>query len=258
MPNLAELQNTFLNHIFDPNTDHAGHYITSDDRFTAQNRLQVYQNNTSLILQDLLENSFPILVYLLGDAFFKHMAKSFIHLMPPQSPNMNHYGTLFPSFLESQEALKAHPYIPDIAKLEWLRHESYISPILPAMDAENLQQVAARNNGDIQLKIQPHVKTLASTYPVYEIWSDIDENGEDATLDNIDLSPQKSYTIIYRQNTQTLVWSVPYAIYIFIKELENNTFLSNIIDRHDEYFTDIEPQDIIGLCVKNGLIVKQQ
>lgn len=164
MSALRELQTRFLDGLFlnDPAI------LTA---VAGENRFQVYRNNAFLILADTLKNIFPAVCALVDEKFFRYAANEFIKTNPPASGDLSGYGESFPAFLGSFEPLLAHPYMADVARLEWLRHCLYTapesSPLNPAKLA-NLDDSAAET---LALKLRPCVGLLRSDWPVDRIWN---------------------------------------------------------------------------------------
>lgn len=154
---LPEMQKEFLDHVFD-----RGGAITSvvaeAGAFSAEQRLSVYRNNTWLTLCDALLQAFPAVTKLVDERFMRYAAHEFIKAHVPVSGDMNEYGSDFPSFLKTFPAMQGHPYVTDVAALEWARQESYLSPVNPAPQ------------GAERFRLQPHVRLLSSAWPVVDIW----------------------------------------------------------------------------------------
>ena len=100
-------------------------------------RFAVYRNNVYASLIDALAGRFPATVKLVGDEFFRAMAREYVEKTPPRSAVLLRYGGDFPDFIGAFPPAAAVPYLADVARLEWVWHEAY-----HAADAEPLSQEA--------------------------------------------------------------------------------------------------------------------
>ncbi|TDO97272.1 DNA-binding domain-containing protein [Marinomonas balearica] len=83
-----------------------------------QARFNVYRNNVFSSLIDALADIFSVSRQLVGDDFFRAMARVYIADNPPQSPILNRYGDAFPEFISTFVPAKNVPYLSELANLE--------------------------------------------------------------------------------------------------------------------------------------------
>lgn len=80
--------------------------------------LSVYQNNFLFGLIDCLKNTFPSILFLLGDDNFKFFARKFIISNPGDQPDKNMYGLDFSEFIGQQQELSECFYLKEIGQLD--------------------------------------------------------------------------------------------------------------------------------------------
>jgi hypothetical protein len=136
---------------------------------TAQ-RLQIYRNNLFESLIQALMAVYPVVARLVGDEFFRHVARRFISAHPLAAGNLHGFGRELPALLAALPAAAELPYLADVAALEWAWHEVYHEagcvPLLPAQ----LGEVPAAQQLDLGLQLAPAARLVASAYPVLHIW----------------------------------------------------------------------------------------
>lgn len=138
MSDLARIQQDFMRHLFSED-DAILRDVSVKGVISPQGRMRIYRNNARLILTENLMRTFPAVTAMVDEQFFKFAADAFIKSHPPQAADLNDYGAELPDFLAGFEPLAAHPYIADLARLEWARHEAYLaadttdSPLHPAL-----------------------------------------------------------------------------------------------------------------------------
>ena len=200
MPALREFQKGFINDLY-------------GDKHLEGSR-QIHKNNVQLILRDLLKDTFPVTTRLVGEEFMHYAAHCFINAQPPQSGDMNEYGQSFSLFLKHFKPVGKFPWLPDVARLEWLMHESYLSPRKNPLQASHLE---AADPLSMNLQLQPHLRLLRSGWPVDKLWHEVTEQN-DVTKD-FNFSPQETFVAIYRADKKVALWSLPEGGYKFLENL---------------------------------------
>ena len=225
MPALHKLQHDMMEKILrDEKAE--GLPIAPDGPFTPEERFSVYKNNTHLILRDLLKDIFPVTTLLLGDKFLNYAGAEFIRSFPPDSGDMNGYGAGFPAWLSRLPQLNQFPYVPDIAKLEWLAHESYLSPRKPALTGAMLE--AADDPVNLKLRLQPHVFLLQSAWPVDKLWHEVTAKG--AALEGFKMEAADTFAAVYREDRRVAVWTITEGGYRFLEHLQTDPRLAFAAD----------------------------
>jgi len=166
---LRDTQSRIANAVLDGNLD-AVAALVRHDRLPQAERLRVYHNHTLTSLATALGDNFPVVRRLVGDEFFRATAKRFVAEQPPRDPCLSAYGAGFGDFLARFEPVRALPYLPDVARLEWTRIEIDFAAETPALD---LALLAARPEAEqrrLALALRPSAALLASPYPVDRIW----------------------------------------------------------------------------------------
>jgi hypothetical protein len=222
---LHNLQNSFLDHLFGKSGGIAAH-ISQGGPFTPQQRMQVYKNNTQLILTDILLQTFPAVTKLVDEKFMRFAAHEFISQHPPASGDMNDYGADFPDFLKKFPALAGHPYVAAAAALEWAWQESYLSPVNPSP-----------SSGAQQLSLQPHVRLLSSAWPVVDIWRYALEGGVTP-----DMTPGEYFVLTCRDQNSVDVWRLEKPAFMFLQTLDVETAQP-----------DFDAEDFLSACFKGGI-----
>lgn len=135
-------------------------------------RFAVHRNNVVSSLVDALATTFEVVAELVGDDFFRAMAARFVRQSPPAGPVLALYGEGLPDFIAAFEPAGALPYLPDVARLEYLRLRAAHSADRPPVDAPALQQALASGERLPQLVISlhPSVAVVASRCAAVSIW----------------------------------------------------------------------------------------
>ena len=96
-------------------------------------RLGIYRSNLAAGWRRALASSHPVLRQLVGAEFFDALAGVYGRAMPSRDPDLNRFGAGLADFLDGFAPAAPYPWLPDVARLEWLVHESFYAPDAPAL-----------------------------------------------------------------------------------------------------------------------------
>lgn len=149
-------------------------------------RFAVYRNNVLVSLIDALADTFPVAQELVGETFFRAMARLFVHQEPPRSRVLALYGESFPAFVENFAPAASVPYLADVARLEMLRVRAYHAADGAALPADAMAQALAQTDAlaELLLGLHPSVGLLRSRYAVVSLWAAHQGVGELSAVDH--------------------------------------------------------------------------
>lgn len=162
-------QTAFRQALLDPQKDvPAG--LRNPDGAQASKRFSVYRNNVVHSLSEAMLTGFPVLAKLVGEEFFREMAKVYLRIHPPASPLMMHYGAALPGFLESFPGTLHLKYLPDVARLELALRRSYHAGDATPIEPEKLTQLDQQALMRTVLTLAPACEVLLLKHPAKAIW----------------------------------------------------------------------------------------
>jgi uncharacterized protein (UPF0276 family) len=123
-PDAATLQQAFGAALFDAGRDAAlAPWLEGDMR-----RIGIYRGNLHANWRRALGDSYPVLRQLVGSEFFDALAVVYGRAQPSTDPDLNRFGAGLAAFLAGFAPAASHPWLPDMARLEWLVHDSFHAP----------------------------------------------------------------------------------------------------------------------------------
>ena len=143
--------------------------VTAREPDEVERRFAIYRNNVAHSLTEALAARFPVVQRLVGETFFRALARLFNEEHPPASPVLLSWGGAFPEFLEGFPPVAGLPYLPDVARLELARGGAYHAADAEPLPPEGLAQ-AAQDPAGSRLELHPSVQLIASRFPVVSIW----------------------------------------------------------------------------------------
>ena len=243
---LADLQEQFLNNILEKSK------LTPQAIDSHQPRIWVYQNNVYSAAIEYLEHVFPALVGVVGNDYFKQLARIAIKKSPPQHGNIHEYGNIFNSIIEKRSELKKIPYLKDLVAYEWALHCAYFANnhsdlIIGEIEQDELLTTA------IQLK--PSIYRLDSQFPIYEIrrQSLPDFSGKV----EIDLNNSQDKILVYRQNYRVVSKLLDADEALFLDVLADSENLLKAIESVDGSIKPEIISTILSFIFENNFLMKK-
>jgi hypothetical protein len=145
-------------------------------------RFSVYRNNVTVSLVEALMATFPAVVMIVGEEFFRAAASIYVRQDPPKSPVLISYGSGFPDFLETFEPAADLPYLADVARIEMAWVEAYHAFDQPVLRAEDLAAIPPESLGGISFDAHPSSRVIRSDHPIVTIWT-MNRGGEVRPVD---------------------------------------------------------------------------
>lgn len=186
-------------------------------------RFAVYRNNVIVSLVDALADTFAVTQELVGEPFFRAMAREFAGANPPTSPLMAFYGEAFPDFIERFPPATSVPYLADVARLEYLRVRAYHAADREPVVTETIA-AALRDEAELpflNLSIHPAVSILDSTAAIVSLWAAHHGIGDLAAV--IPEAPETA--LVLRDGLHVEVLQTPRAAGVFIASLKRGETL---------------------------------
>jgi len=143
---------------------------TSSGRRDAR-RFAVYRNNVGVGLTRALERRYPLVMRLVGEEFFRGMARAYVDLERPTSPVLLTYGSGFPAFMASFEPARSVPYLSDIARLEDAMASAFHSRDAGLFTMDALASVPPDSLVTARLTPHPAARLVASPFPIGTIFA---------------------------------------------------------------------------------------
>lgn len=165
-------QSAFAAALLNPDLPCPGGLISSNGS-DPELRFAVYRNNVMVSLIDALADTFPVVEALVGEEFFRAMARVFAQANPPRSRLMVYYGDTFADFVASFPPAAPVPYLADVARLEMARVRAYHAADVAPIQTEALQAALADPEQlvSLRLHVHPSVQVIDSSFAVVSLWA---------------------------------------------------------------------------------------
>jgi hypothetical protein len=205
--------------------------------------LQVYQNNLLASAARALSISYPVIDQLLGREAVQVLARMLLQTSRPATGDWADWGGELKELLVTTPLIEAHPYLPDMAQLEWLFHNSSRSIHRP-LEQASLSRLADTPVEQIRFGMSDSVQVMASEFPVDIIWQAhqlAQQNGEASQLDTdflareLQLHQGRSYLVIHRLGDMPRVQKISEAEYNWFCDVLQGNNLGLLLDQHSQF-----------------------
>lgn len=202
MLSLPELQSAFAAILLDP------------ARGRAPRGIGVYRNNVYGNWSKAMAAAFPIVREIVGADFFDGLAHEYARAHPSLSGDLNEYGARMPEFLAGLRHTQDLPYLPDVARMDWLAHRAYYAADAAPLDLAALTRVPADEYQSLRPRLAPSCALLASQWPLARLWQiHQDEYQGDFT---VDLQPGMARILVHRPQWRAEVTGLTLGEYAFL------------------------------------------
>lgn len=195
--------------------------LTTWNGSAAEKRFAVYRNNVVVSLVDALADSFPVTQELVGEQFFRAMARQFVRAQPPRSPVLAFYGDGFAEFIEAFPAAAGVPYLADVARLEILRVLAFHAADADALTTEKIGRLLAATEAlpAVRFTLHPSLRILRSRHAVVSLWTAHQSESAALALSNVDPALAET-ACVRRQGLDVEISAIAEGTAVFIELLQ--------------------------------------
>lgn len=164
--------------------------------YSGATAIGVYRNNYRGNLHDALAGAYPVIKQLVGDDFFRFLARKFIEQHPSRSANLHRFGAELASFAATFVPAQELVYLSDVAVLEWACHVAYFAEDAPMLALDKLAKIPPEQYPELTFAVHPACHIARSQYPIIAIWQ-AHQSGADSDF-HIDLESGPCIALVSR------------------------------------------------------------
>jgi len=167
---LADLQGLFAAALDDPAT--RGDLLAQcrGDEGLASRRFDIYRGNLRASWEKALAAAYPVVQRYVGAEFFFAMSGLYGDRFPSRCGDLNRFGGNLPSFLEGFSALADHPWLADLARLEWAVHGSHYAADAAALAADAVATMREDALDRLAVDLHPACALIRSSWDISALW----------------------------------------------------------------------------------------
>jgi hypothetical protein len=140
------------------------------DSGAIEDGLAVYRNTVIKGVLDALEASFPTVVRLVGEEWFRASAQASWLESPPLTPVLADYGEGYPAFLARFVPAQDIPYLAGVARIDRMWTEAHFAADAAVLSPATVAALDAKDLQATQLRLHPSVRIAWFDEPAPSIW----------------------------------------------------------------------------------------
>ena len=167
---------------------------------TVEGRWHIYSSGYLTRLVEALENDYSALARVVGPGPFGSLIQRYVAAHPPRSFDLRYAGDRLATFLEQDPLTGDLPFLPDLARLEWLLAEAFVAKDPEPLQWGDLQAMDPETVSELPLVLNPGTVVIRSRWPLVDIWRLKDKDNKEISLD---VEGHPSTVLVFRNKLQT-------------------------------------------------------
>jgi hypothetical protein len=222
-------------------------------------RLAVHRNTFVATLVDMLAETFPVTLALVGDDFFRAMARDCVLANPVRTAVLAEYALEFPSFVAAYSPVASMPFIAELAQLEAMRLRAFHAADADPVDAASFQPLAidARRLAHARVTLHPAAQWLRARHAVQSLWSahDAADDMRSVDLSSLDVGVAQD-VLVHRRGFELSVLALPPGAADFLDALAGGASLATAFAQALAGDARAEPAALFSLLLRQGLVAQ--
>ncbi len=260
MSELHAIQHEFWSSIKHRETDAAAlERVCEGGKVSRERRVDIYRTTMREAHVRALATTYACCEKILGERYFRQLANEFYYGNPATHQDLNRYGRAFPDFMreliEHHAELAEYPYLPDLARLEWLYEQAYYTQEDAAFDFRALATLDEDDYRKLRFVLGASVATLKSVYPVYELWRA--HQGQGGTKEVAAIG-EPQYLCVAREEFKPRIHRIDYAFWWVMGKIDQDCAFGKLETLAEQESTRISLQVIIPELIAREWICEYQ
>jgi hypothetical protein len=245
-------QHDFVAALLDPEQDCPAE-LSSWNGADPSSRFAVYRNNVISSLVNALADSFPVVLQLVGDEFFRAMAQVHVHANPPRTRILAEYGEAFPAFIEGFPPASSLPYLADVARLEFLRIQAYHSADTAPLNAEQITTALSQPDrlDGMTLELHPSAAVLSSNFAIVSLWAAHQGEMAIAQVDPL----RAEHALVLRNRLDVEVMGIRHGAALFIQALRTGQCFGEAAEQALAIDPEFDLSHLLAHLISTGALI---
>lgn len=254
MSHLARQQQALVAVLFDWPVHGAMKNIATYAIDTWARGLKAYQSNGHALAERAMQAAYPVLAQLLGEESMGALARAYWHAHPPVRGDVAQWGESLADFVAASSQLQDSPYLPDVARLEWVLHGmDSVQDASP--DLNTLALLSAEDPDALWLRLAPGAAVVCSTWPLATIHAAHGENGPSfEEVGRLLQAGAAEDAVVWRQGFKPCVRRAVAGESAFLNALLAGQSLGGALDAAPQ----LDVSQWLPTAVQNGLLLAVQ
>lgn len=223
--------------------------LQAADPIPLERRVDVYRNNVHSSLIDGLAQAFPVVLQLVGEEFFRAMAREYLRNHMPDRGTLVGFGHGFPDFLDTFPPVSSLSYLSDVARLELLWLQTYHAADEIVLTPEGVSTVPPEELPEVTFAVHPSLQVLQSAYPVLSIWQ-AHQPGQDP--ETAAIGKEGESVLLFRTDLSVFVHKIEVGGVVFVDALRSGDTLGAAASAALNVQSNFDLSQILHLLLSGG------
>jgi hypothetical protein len=224
----------------------------STDLLQPLQNMSIYRNNVRSSLINTLLNTYPLMIKLVGQDFFRIAAKDYIKQYPSCSSNLHDYGQYFSDFLASYPPVKSLTYLAEVAHFEWICHTLDFAADHPPFDIQFLEKLSPDAYPRLHFVLHPASQVVHFHYPILRIIELCKEENQEM----IDINTGGNHLLIIRRDLDIKLVLLEAAESAFLMALQEGLPLFQALKAANAIEPDFKLDEKLPAWIQDKTIVE--
>jgi hypothetical protein len=252
MRSLPELQSAFAQALAGAAPAEAALALSRGPAARAAVALDLYRGNVRENCAQALASAFPIVRKIVGADFFAAMARAAARAQPSESGDLHRYGARFAEFLQEFPPVADLPYLPDVARMEWLAHLAYFAADARRLDTAAIAALPQERVAALRPRLAPACALLASPWPLGRLWTVHQDHFDGAFEVDLDAGPDR--VLVCRPRWRAEVCSLAQGEFVFLDAAQRGAMLGDALAAAAAADAAFDPADALARWTRARVI----
>lgn len=204
----------------------------------------VYRNTSARGAVEALRATYSTVNHLLGDDGFTQVALEYRRGTPPSGPVLSDYGADFAAYLTRQPWTCELPYLADVARLDWLWLESFLSA--------EADMTPGQFGTASRIMLHPAARFAWLATPALTIWN---AHRDPGGFDELEPEWQEEGALFVRPGLCVRAVSIDRACHRLLLSCVTPSRVDECVDAVAEAFPQSNVPELLQQCVAAGALI---
>ncbi len=255
MPCLRELQRDLQSHLLGGDAAIMEAIVDAPPLPTLE-RLGIYRNGYRVRLTEALDDTYPVLHAVLGDAVFEVLGEEFVAAHPSVHRSIRWYGSELAEFLRRRPPYAEQPILAELALLEWTLAEVFDAADANPKPRAALSAIDPSGWSELHFEFHPSLRCIELQWNTTAVWQAM---SHEQTPPDPECAPHPVPWLLWRQDLQNFFRSMPQDEAAALESALRGGSFGQICETLANWLPDEEiplrAAGLLGLWADSGIIV---
>jgi len=253
-PSLAELQNSLQRYLLNQQNN-INEFTIESEKFSKQQRLDIYHEAYRLRLLDALKNDYPAVELLLGEDEFEKAMTEYIKQHPSQHPSLRWMGKSVAQFLRTHSSWQQHLYVSELADFEWAQIMAFDAEDSAIATIDDVRKLESSQWLELRLNFQSSVKMLSYYSNAPQLWDALINT---QTAPEAQTKKETQDWLIWRNDLQIMYRPIDsiekWSVESFAQDKNFSEICAGLCAWFPEEQVPLKAAQYLQLWIQNGLV----